>query len=208
MKKLSLLLFATVCFLSLKAQKFEGGISGGLNFSQLDGDLLSGYNKLGLNAGFWVSFPFDDKWSGGLEFLFSQKGAQRSINEENIASTRTFDRYRINYIDVPLYMGYTYKKFTFQAGLVGEVLISAKVEDFTGTQDFTDQFKRLNTGFLLGTSYPINKNLSAQLRYHYTIFSLSKNDTRTVFTDNAFSPLIVGLYNNFFAFALKFRVGG
>ncbi len=206
MRKISLLLLFFFCFLGSYAQKFEGGLAGGLNFSQLDGDLLSGYNKLGLNGGFWVRYPFNDKWSGGLEFLFTQKGAIRSINEDNIASTRTFDRYRLNYIEVPLYAGFTYKKFTFNAGVASGILLSAKVEDFTGKQDFTSQLKPFDLNLLFGVSYPINKKLAAQLRYQYSIFSLAKNDTRTVFTDNAFSPAIIGLYNNLFSFAIKYQL--
>lgn len=202
----------TLCILLLlialcgNAQRFRGGIAGGFNFSQLDGDLLAGYNKAGLNGGFWVQFPFNNKWSAGLELLYTQKGASRSINEENIASTRTFDRFRLNYAEVPLYMQYTYKKFSFQAGLTGGYLIKATIDDFTGTREYTQQLKPFEAGTLLGISYPINKNLHAQLRYQYSIASIAKGDRRTIFTDNGFSKLIVGLYNNLFCFSLKYSL--
>lgn len=205
MKKLTLAIFLLLIGMGSFAQRFEGGLAGGLNFTQLDGDLLSGYNKLGLHGGSWVKYPFNDKWSGGLEFLYTQKGASRSINEENIASTRTFDRFRLNYFEVPLFAAYTYKKFSFQAGITGGYLLSAKIEDFTGKRDYKKFLKPFETGTLIGLAYPINKNIHVQLRYHYTIASIAKGDNRTVFTDNGFSRVILGLYNNLFCLSIKYK---
>lgn len=206
MKKLAFsILLLLISFCSF-AQRFEGGLAGGFNFTQLDGDLLSGYNKLGLNGGFWVSYPFNDKWSGGIEFFFTQKGASRSINEENIASTRTFDRFRLNYFEVPLYAAYTYKKFTFQGGITGGYLLSANIEDFTGKRDYKNQLKPFETGTLFGVSYPINKKLSAQLRYQYSIVSIAKGDNNNILIDNSLSNIILGLYNNLFMVSIKYSL--
>lgn len=205
MKKLTLAIFLLLIGIGSFAQRFEGGLAGGLNFTQLDGDLLSGYNKLGLHGGFWVRYPFNDKWSGGLEFIYTQKGASRSINEENIASTRTFDRFRLNYFEVPLFAAYTYKKFTFQAGITGGYLLSANIEDFTGKRDYKNQLKPFETGTLLGLSYPINKKLSAQLRYQYSIVSIAKGDNNNILIDNSLSNIILGLYNNLFSLTLKYK---
>ncbi len=206
MRKLSLLLFALVCFLGVNAQKFDGGVVGGLNFSQLDGDRLSGYNKVGLNGGFWISYSFNEKWSGGLEFLYSQKGAVRTTSQDTINSSSTFDRYRINYIEVPLFAAYTYKKFSFQFGFAGGVLLKAEVQDFTGNQDFTDQFKKFDNQFLLGAVYEINEKTAVQLRYQYSIRSQARDDWRTVFVDNSLSQRVVGLYNNLFSLTVKFKI--
>lgn len=206
MKKLSLFLLLSFYFMGSYAQKFEGGVTGGLNMTQLDGDRLSGYNKAGLNGGFWISYTFNDKWSAGLEFLYTQKGAIRTNNQDTISSPETFDRYRINYLELPFFAAYTYKKFSFQGGLALGVLLKAEVLDFTGNQDFTDQFKPFDNQFLLGAVYTINKKTAVQLRYQYSIRSLARDDWRTVFVDNAFSTTIVGLYNNMFSVSLRYRI--
>lgn len=204
MKKLIPLILFVLIAIGGNAQRFKGGIAVGFNMTQLDGDLLSGYNKLGLNGGFWVNYPFNDKWSGGLELLYTQKGASRSINEENIASTRTFDRFSINYIEVPLYAAYTYKKFTFQAGLTGAYLMGAQVKDFTGTRDYKNNLRSFESGTMWGVSYLINKQYSVQLRWQYSVASIAAGDKQYVFTDNAFSQRIIGLYNNLFSFAMHY----
>lgn len=206
MKKLSLLLLLTFCFMNSYAQKFEGGVAGGLNMTQLDGDRLSGYNKAGLNGGFWISYPFNEKWNVGLEFLYTQKGAVRTTSQDTILFPETFDRYRINYLELPLFVAYTYKKISFQGGFALGVLLKAEVLDFTGSQDFKDQFKPFDNQFLLGAAYTINKKTAIQLRYQYSIRSLARDDWRTVFVDNAFSPKIVGLYNNMFSVSLRYRI--
>ncbi len=207
MKKLNALIWL-VCFAFVaSAQKFEGGLTGGINLTQLDGDMLSGYNKVGVNGGIWVSYPFNNKWSAGIEFLYTQKGALRQIDENNIAATFAFDKFKLNYIEVPVYGGFTYKKFTGQFGLTGGYLLGAKVEDFAGVRNYKTQLKPFETGVLLGLSYPINKKLAAQLRWQYTISSLAKGDNRTIFTDNGFSRTILGLYNNLLSVNLKYSLG-
>ncbi|MCB0556047.1 MAG: hypothetical protein KDD02_21045, partial [Phaeodactylibacter sp.] len=86
MKKIQL--FLAVLFLlftvSLSAQttgperRFEGGLVAGFNMSQIDGDLLHGFHKLGFNAGGRVNALLNERWRIGLELLFSQQGASRS----------------------------------------------------------------------------------------------------------------------------------
>lgn len=206
MKKAAAVITFILITAGLSAQRFEGGMAGGLNLTQLDGDMLSGYNKVGLNAGFWVKYPFNDKWCGGIEFLYMQKGAVRTIDENNIAATHAFDKFRIHYIEVPLYAGYTWKKFTGQAGLTGAYLFNAKTEDFTGIRDYKDKLKPFETGVLLGAAYQVNQQLGVQLRWQYSIVSIAKGDSRTIFTDNGFSRRIVGLYNNLLSVSLKYKL--
>lgn len=200
----ALVLLITISF-STQAQRFEAGLAGGLNFTQLDGDRLSGYNKIGINGGFWVRYPFNDKWCGGIEFLFTQKGALRKIDSSNITSTYSFDKFRLNFIEVPLYAGYTYKKFTFQAGITGGYLISASTIDYVGKTDYKNRLKPFEMGTLWGVSYPITREISAQIRWQYSVFSLAKGDNSTIFTNNAFSKTILGLYNNMFGVSFKYE---
>ena len=55
MKKNLFMIFILVAFsLTLKAQRFQGGLLGGFNGTQVDGDRYRGYHKPGLLAGFFV----------------------------------------------------------------------------------------------------------------------------------------------------------
>ena len=50
-KKIVILFFLTFFMSDISSQNFKGGIITGLNTSQVSGDLLSGFNKLGWIAG-------------------------------------------------------------------------------------------------------------------------------------------------------------
>ena len=68
------------------AQTFSAMLVGGFNLSQIDGDKLGGFNKIGFNTGARVSAKLSDRWSLSTEFLYSQQGASynRLINYEVI----------------------------------------------------------------------------------------------------------------------------
>lgn len=194
--------------LSLQAQRFEGGFVAGINASQLDGDNLSGYNKIGGLGGFWVKFPFNKKWLAGLEFLFTQKGAIRKIDSATLVSNFQFDKFRLNYLELPLFAEYTYKKFGFQAGITTAYLLSATVYDFTGKQNYKSKLKPFETGLLLGAAYQINPLLQLQIRFQYSINSIAAGDNHHIFNNGQNNKLILGLYNNLLNLSVKYRFGG
>ena len=78
----SFLLFAFILFSfqpSASAQRFIGGVAVGMNLTQVDGDEVFGYSKVGFNGGPYVKLMLDKKqrFSVTLELLYTQKGAQK-----------------------------------------------------------------------------------------------------------------------------------
>jgi hypothetical protein len=69
---LSFLLFQTNAF----AQNFKLTLSSGINFSQINGDNLAGFHKLGLVAGAGVSRNINQNQQWSFEFLYSEKGSK------------------------------------------------------------------------------------------------------------------------------------
>lgn len=78
--KVAFLLLA-FCFLlfhpSASAQRFIGGVAAGINFTQVAGDGVKGYHKIGFNGGPYVKLMLDQKqrFSLTMELLYTQKGA-------------------------------------------------------------------------------------------------------------------------------------
>jgi hypothetical protein len=58
----------------VSAQSFLGALAFGGNLTQVDGDEMYGFKKLGFNVGVSAIYPFTDKWSMSIEASFSQKG--------------------------------------------------------------------------------------------------------------------------------------
>lgn len=102
MSKLKLF-FCSILFLlsanSGHSQAFDGGILLGLNASQIDGDLLAGYNKLGLTGGVYVAFPISEKLKLGMELLYSQRGSR---NEIRIGVASPQSSIHLQYIEIPV----------------------------------------------------------------------------------------------------------
>ena len=64
MKRISPLLIIIIFLFSLQnviAQRFKGEVIAGVNLSQVDGDMVIGYKKVGVKAGLGAMLPFS--WS-------------------------------------------------------------------------------------------------------------------------------------------------
>ena len=60
---IALILIPLLCM----SQRFNLGVSAGLNFSQVNGDRLAGYDKLGLSAGVRTNIFLTDRLDGVVE---------------------------------------------------------------------------------------------------------------------------------------------
>jgi len=91
----------------VKAQRILGGISIGMNLTQVDGDDFYGFNKVGLNVGPMVAVPFgkNKNWSASMELLYSQKGAYHRGATDSTGYRLTQD-----YAEIPVLIHYTDKK--------------------------------------------------------------------------------------------------
>lgn len=78
-------------------QKFNAGIIGGLNFSELEGSELTDY--IGLNLGLIGTMKLSRKHQMGIELLFSQNGEY--IIPEYYPKVE-YGKIRLNYIEVPI----------------------------------------------------------------------------------------------------------
>jgi hypothetical protein len=113
------------------SQRFSGGVLAGFNGSQVRGDQSYGFHKLGLVGGAWFQSDINEKfyWSGELKF--NQKGSRINPNSKN--DYRLYI-YRLNYIDLPVLVGFRYNDFlSFFGGLSFGYLISKSGYDNYGT---------------------------------------------------------------------------
>lgn len=99
----------------IKAQIIKGEAFMGLNLSQVDGDQVYGYKRLGFHGGMGAIVPIYMKdnfnFDIALEVVFNQKGAhQRAQYKDNgNGITGAYDLY-MNYLEVPLMIYFTDKQ--------------------------------------------------------------------------------------------------
>ncbi len=84
----------------------------GVSPSQVHGDSYSGFRKVGAIGGIGVESVFSEKASMSLSFQFIQKGAKKNP----VPTKGDLSAYylNMNYLEVPLLVTYTQKKFLFQ----------------------------------------------------------------------------------------------
>jgi hypothetical protein len=130
-RKITLLIVLVVLTMPLFAQKFEGGLLAGFNGSQVRGDLMSnGFHKMGLLGGVWVQSNINDNFYWNFELKYNQKGSRVNPSAKNDYYLYV---YRLDYIDMPLAIGYQHKDyFSLYLGLSFDVLINKSAKDSYG----------------------------------------------------------------------------
>ncbi|MCX7985824.1 MAG: PorT family protein [Bacteroidales bacterium] len=153
------------------AQNFEGGPLAGLTASQMDGDMLGGYNKLGLTAGVWVGRNVGQKWNYRAELKYTMKGAASNKATENYP----YYRKTLYYVELPLVVSYALSEnLMAEAGFSIAYLARATVNIGNGVTDALQPMNKIETNALVGLIYPLNKNFELNLRFSYSLFPVSQ----------------------------------
>jgi len=178
------------------SQQFNGGFFAGLSASQIDGDTYSGYNKLGFTAGAYATRELNRNFIFKTEVRYIQKGANKRVTEDS----RTMDKTKLQYAEIPLLVQYFYNKEIFlEGGLVPEFLL-ASAEDFgDGYIDPTNPYHRFSLEGALGAGYFISSHIAAGARYTYSLLPARDHASGQIFRLN------LGQRNNVISFSLYYH---
>jgi hypothetical protein len=147
----------------LFSQRFGGGIKAGGNFSQIDGDDVAGFNRLGICGGVYGTARIKSYLDFKIEFMYSQRGSKSTPKQYpvNIA---------LRYLEVPLILSLkdwkskdeenSYYRMKFDGGLSLGRLFSADAFN-----NIDEDFKTNDISWLAGVEYFYHKNFGMGLRY-------------------------------------------
>lgn len=167
-------LFCFIIFLMLsagaKAQFFKGGVIAGLNASQIAGDYLAGYDKLGLMGGAQASFPLKPDMRLAIEFLYSQRGSQTDIIP---GQATNFARIHLAYLELPIIYQYEdwyieeedYYRMRFEGGFSYGRLFRVRTSEDPAFENIIDGFVPNDFSFLVGGAYSVGPHLAFNIRY-------------------------------------------
>lgn len=188
-----------ICF-QINSQSFNGGITGGATFCQVDGDNLSGFNKPGSAAGLFVNRNISEKISYQFEIKYIEKGARAKSSADNPVKHIL----SLKYIEFPLSWRYLYKKkYLAEGGIYGAYLFKTTVKDENGVvnQGLLDPYKKTDFGLFGGGNYLINKHFIFNIRYSYTLIRIFK-----IPDGSSIGPWYHrGHYNNVMNFSLYYQ---
>ena len=170
-------LFFLVAF-QTNGQRFSGTAIIGANVSQIDGDNLFGWDKIGLNGGMRLGYGIGEKTNLAIEFLYSQRGSAPSIS-----SGSDFQSIDLKYIEIPILIEYNdwyleeddYYKVGIEGGFSYGNLFSVSSSNNLVVTDL-DGYKKNDLSYTIGARYSINKNIAGVFRYSGTIGTIYRNE--------------------------------
>ena len=204
-----LLLFFFGCATELNAQIIKGEAIVGMNLTQVDGDEVFGFKKLGANLGAGVMIPFGKRgrWDVSFETLYTQKGSKQraqysdSLNNGTVITGEY--KLNLNYVEIPVMVMYTDKEFiSAGAGLSWARLVGVKEYEHGNLVETTtlnnDVYNKNDFSILADFRVRIYKSLKFNLRYQYSLFKIRTRE----FEDLAGNTWTRDQYNNVITFRL------
>jgi Outer membrane protein beta-barrel domain len=187
---------------------FSGGLIGGVNFSQVDGDTYFGYHKVGITAGGVVFVYFTKMIGASMELVYTQKGSRgESIMESPAIGTYVTKYYmNINYVEVPLTLHVLLKTIDFETGVSYARLIRSK-EWIEADQPVVidpdkNSFNTSEVGYVFGIGRKVYKQLHANIRFQYSMTSIRKWERIPV----GYGYGTEGQFNNLFSLRLIYML--
>jgi hypothetical protein len=159
--------------------RFFGGLVFGTNFSQVDGDTYSGYNKVGINTGGIVYARLSGNVGASMEFNYTQKGSHAISNSASAALGTYFSEYRLklNYIEIPFILHIlTDRKLHYEAGVSYAQLLNFNESLYSDPGVVIDPnvyyFHKTDICFNAGLCYQFYNWWFLEARFQYSITSI------------------------------------
>ncbi len=196
--RFAFLLAFLILSIGVSAQRFEAGITVGAIASQLSGDRAAGYDKPGFEAGGFVTTSISEKFNAGFQISYIQKGSRKTSNPD--IGDFTFYRSRLNYIQVPFVLEYSFSKKISFDGFTGiAVLLSAEEEDEYGKILGRKEFNKWEWTAGLSFNYMLFENFQLLLGMENSVLPVRKSDGLATYR------LDRNQFNSLLRFAIRYK---
>ncbi len=191
--KHTLLAGAVLLSTGLFAQQFSSGLTGGFAATQVHGDGITGFNKLGLMAGFFTKLEVNNQLAFRAELNYIGKGSRNPANTD----TGVFEKrgYTFHYAELPVLAEYHLERFYVQLGLYGGFLLWGK-EMFAGEHFdvINPELRPFDLGAVAGLGFDLTDRMSVFARYTNSVVPIRKAEDAanvTRFWDAGFMNITV-----------------
>lgn len=174
------------------SQNFDAGLIVGINTSQVSGDNLSGFNKLGVKMGGFVNRKFNS-FTAQLELQYINKGSREVTNDDTHQEQYKF---QLNYIQIPCMIKTSiYKNIDVEVGASIAYLLNW-TEKINGYESLGIDVNKLEYNTHIGVDYKINRTLSINTRLSNSITPIRPHASGKTYRWNK------GQYNTCLSFVL------
>lgn len=157
------------------AQGFGGGLYAGISTSQVTGDNIGGFNKVGVWGGGFTDYRFTPRSTLQLELSFIQKGSRQAPTVKNDGVLYVHNQ---NILEIPvMYRWYGIKNMSAEIGLQAGVILSTVERGNTIPETRNNPlFQPVEFSGAAGFSYYFWKGkIEVNARYANSILSLKGN---------------------------------
>ncbi|MEM7161932.1 MAG: porin family protein [Bacteroidota bacterium] len=195
------------CSSLISQDGFKLGLRGGLVGSQVAGDGLGGFDKLGFFLGPSVERELGNNNSLEIGLQYISKGSLKNINPDK----GDFLSYKLNlsYVEMPILYKFHQERFIYALGLGPEFLITTKEIDNDGIElDSGDQFNSISVALYIGMDYSFGEKSFMSIRFTNSLTPL-RNTIATGTNQLNFWRRIFnqGQYNTLIEFGYKRLIG-
>ena len=164
--------------LSEGKSNFKGGVRAGMTATQISGDELSKFHKLGAYAGIYVNFPLhqNGKWFIQTELNFMMKGSTlfvHGIDDPNIGKRYTLTLF---YTETPVIVKYKiYKGLELEAGPTFNFLFAYReIGDEGSLKPVRPKFSVFELSILAGVNYLFKEHWGVSFRFTNSLLPVRK----------------------------------
>ena len=199
------------------AQAVKGALIGGVNFTQVNGDAVYGFKRVGANVGGAAIIPFTDMWSLTVETIFSMEGSRQKgfadgkwyynndttkqlypppYNADSFFINKAYNLH-LDYVRVPIVVHYNDRNLSLGAGFQYGRLIRIKEQEqdiYNTTAKAEEAYKNNDFSILADIKYRIYGGLFFNFRYSYSLVSI--RDRKFYDTEDPTTTLNRGQYHN------------
>ena len=185
------------------AQSFGGGLIAGMSTSQVAGDMLGGFNKIGLLAGAYTSLKIKENLKLQFEIVYIEKGSRNPNMHENNHPNSERIEINLSYIEMPLTVNLQQtENLGVELGIISAFNISA-----TWNRPYeknilapNPQYKKYDLGVCAGINYHITDNIILNTRISNSIIPIRPH------VSGATNNWNKGQYNTVLSFAIHYKI--
>ena len=189
-----LLLIVSLLHTLVYPQDFNAGLTMGINTSQVSGDNLSGFNKVGLRSGGFININMNS-FITQLELQYINKGSRELIDQDTFSEGYKF---QLKYAEIPVSIKKkAYNNILVEFGVaIGYLLDSS--ETINGYEETSLNVNKLEYSFHVGFDYFISKTLSINTRVSNSLAPIRPHSSGQKYRWNR------GQYNTSISFVLYY----
>ena len=178
------------------AQSFGGGLIAGVSTSQVAGDLLGGFNKIGLLAGAYTNLKVKETISLQFEITYIEKGSKNpNIHKKNIAEIT------LSYVEVTISINLQQKEnLGVEIGILPAFLINAEMNDYFSKIEISPSFEKYDFGIFAGINYHLTNKIILNTRISNSIIPIRPH------VSGATNGWNKGQYNTVLSFAIHYKI--